>query len=100
MSFKRQQQQSHANLVTSGSVGNAFANTASNSICVATVLLDTGIIPMTEPETEILMEALNLTDEDNFLIPEVTSLAFNFDGTVRSGAGQPREFQLGIRLVW
>lgn len=29
----------------------------SNSICVATVLLDTGIIPMTEPETVLMLEA-------------------------------------------
>jgi proline racemase len=29
----------------------------SNSICVATVLLDTGIVPMTEPETRFFMEA-------------------------------------------
>lgn len=29
----------------------------SNSICVATVLLDSGIIPMTEPVTEIVLEA-------------------------------------------
>lgn len=29
----------------------------SNSICVATVLLDTGIIPMQEPATEMLLEA-------------------------------------------
>jgi len=29
----------------------------SNSICVATVLLDTGIIPMTEPETALILEA-------------------------------------------
>lgn len=29
----------------------------SNSICVATVLLDTGILPMTEPETELTLEA-------------------------------------------
>ena len=29
----------------------------SNCICVATVLLDTGIIPMTEPETRMLLEA-------------------------------------------
>jgi trans-L-3-hydroxyproline dehydratase len=29
----------------------------SNSICVATVLLDTGIIPMTGPVTEIMLEA-------------------------------------------
>jgi len=29
----------------------------SNSICVSTVLLDTGIIPMTEPETHMVLEA-------------------------------------------
>ncbi len=29
----------------------------SNSICVATVLLDAGIVPMTEPVTEMLLEA-------------------------------------------
>ena len=29
----------------------------SNSICVATVLLDTGIVPMTEPETRLILEA-------------------------------------------
>jgi proline racemase len=29
----------------------------SNCICVATVLLDTGIIPMTEPETRLMVEA-------------------------------------------
>ncbi len=29
----------------------------SNSICVATVVLDTGIVPMTEPETHLVMEA-------------------------------------------
>jgi proline racemase len=28
----------------------------SNSICVATVLLDTGIVPMTEPETRLVLE--------------------------------------------
>lgn len=29
----------------------------SNSICVATVLLDTGLVPMTEPETRFFLEA-------------------------------------------
>jgi proline racemase len=29
----------------------------SNSICVATVVLETGIVPMVEPETEIVLEA-------------------------------------------
>lgn len=29
----------------------------SNSICVATVLLETGLVPMVEPETELVLEA-------------------------------------------
>ncbi len=29
----------------------------SNSMCVATVLLDTGMVPMTEPETTVMLEA-------------------------------------------
>lgn len=29
----------------------------SNSLCVATVLLETGVVPMTEPETRLLLEA-------------------------------------------
>ena len=35
----------------------AHAMSGSNSICVATVLLDTGIVPMTEPETRFFLEA-------------------------------------------
>ena len=47
-----------------------------------------------------IIDIFNLTDESNFLVPEVVSLAFNFDGTVRSGAGEPREIQVGVRVVW
>ena len=32
--------------------------------------------------------------------PEVTNLIFNFDGTVQSGLGDPRQAQLGVRLIW
>ena len=46
-----------------------------------------------------IFEIFNLTDADNFLIPETAGLLFNFDGTVRSGAGEPRKFQLGVRFV-
>jgi hypothetical protein len=48
---------------------------------------------------EPIFEVFNLTDEANFLVPEVTNLIFNFDGTVRSGAGDPRKFQVGVRFV-
>jgi hypothetical protein len=34
------------------------------------------------------------------LRPQVTELAFNFDGTVRSGAGDPRIIQVGVKLLW
>jgi proline racemase len=33
------------------------AMSGSNTICVATVLLETGIVPMTEPTTELTLEA-------------------------------------------
>jgi hypothetical protein len=46
-----------------------------------------------------IFEVFNLTGSDNFLVPEVTNLIFNFDGTVRSGAGEPRRFQIGVRFV-
>lgn len=45
-------------------------------------------------------EVFNLFNSDNFVRPSVTSLAFNFDGTVRSGAGDPRQFQVGIRVLF
>ena len=47
-----------------------------------------------------VIDIFNLTDEENFLVPETTNLIFNFDGTVRSGAGDAREIQLGLRFVW
>ena len=32
--------------------------------------------------------------------PETTGLLFNFDGTVQSGLGDPRQAQLGLRLIF
>ncbi len=46
-----------------------------------------------------IIDAFNITDEENFLRPEVTSLIFNFDGTIRSGGGSPRTFQVGVRFL-
>ena len=46
-----------------------------------------------------ILDVFNLFNNDNFITPQTTSLLFNFDGTIRSGAGQPREMQLGIRLL-
>jgi len=36
----------------------------------------------------------------NIKLPEVTYLVFNFDGTVQSGLGDPRQAQLGLRLIF
>jgi hypothetical protein len=49
---------------------------------------------------EPIIEAFNLFNSDNFLAPEVTNLIFNFDGTIRSGNGDPRQVQLGLRVTW
>ncbi len=46
-----------------------------------------------------IVDIFNLTNEANFLRPEVTNLIFNFDGTVRSGAADPREIQIGVRIL-
>jgi outer membrane receptor for ferrienterochelin and colicin len=47
-----------------------------------------------------ILDVFNLADSANFLRPATTALAFNFDGTLRSGAGDPREIQLGVRVLW
>jgi hypothetical protein len=46
---------------------------------------------------EPVLEAFNLFNSRNLRRPEVTSLIFNFDGTVQSGAGDPLQVQLGVR---
>ncbi|HVE77349.1 MAG TPA: carboxypeptidase regulatory-like domain-containing protein [Gemmatimonadaceae bacterium] len=49
---------------------------------------------------EVIAEVFNVTNADNFRDPAATSLLFNFDGTVRSGLGDPRQAQLGVRYVF
>jgi hypothetical protein len=49
---------------------------------------------------EPALDVFNLFNNRNFKHPEVTSLIFNFDGTVQSGLGDPRQAQLGVRLIW
>jgi hypothetical protein len=46
------------------------------------------------------LDVFNLFNSENFRRPEVTSLVFNFDGTVQSGNGDPRQMQLALRLLW
>ena len=47
---------------------------------------------------EPVFEVFNLTNADNFLDPAVGSLLFNFDGSLRSGLGDTRRAQVGLRV--
>jgi hypothetical protein len=47
-----------------------------------------------------IFEVFNLTNNKNIRRPEVTNLIFNFDGTLRSGLGDPRQAQLGVRVTY
>jgi hypothetical protein len=49
---------------------------------------------------EAIVEIFNVTNTDNFRDPAATSLLFNFDGTIRSGLGDPRQVQAGLRWVF
>ena len=49
---------------------------------------------------QLRWEVFNLANSKNLKKPEVTSLLFNFDGTVTSGLGDPRQAQLGVKLIF
>ena len=49
---------------------------------------------------EPAIDIFNLLNSKNLRRPEVTNLIFNFDGTVQSGVGDPRQIQLGVRVIW
>src|SRR5256885_14869828 len=51
-------------------------------------------------QVEALVEIFNLTGKDNFRDPSYGNLVFNFDGTIRSGLGDPRQVQAGGRWVF
>jgi hypothetical protein len=51
-------------------------------------------------EIEAIVEVFNLANSENFRNPQSTNLLFNFDGTVQSGLGDPRQVQLGLRWVF
>jgi hypothetical protein len=48
-------------------------------------------------QVEAIVEIFNLTNADNFRDPSYGNLVFNFDGTIRSGLGDPRQVQAGLR---
>jgi len=49
---------------------------------------------------EAIVEVFNLTNNDNFKDPSSSGTFFNFDGTIRSGLGEPRQVQAGIRYIF
>ncbi len=48
-------------------------------------------------EVEANLEFFNVTNADNFRDPAFAGLLFNFDGTVQSGLGDPRQVQVGVK---
>ena len=46
---------------------------------------------------EAIVEVFNVLGRNNFKDPSFNGLLFNFDGTVRSGLGDPRQVQAGLR---
>ena len=57
-------------------------------------------IPMGTGRLEAIVEIFNLLNTDNYRDPSTAGLLFNFDGTVQSGLGDPREVQIGMRYVF
>jgi len=49
---------------------------------------------------EPALDIFNVFNSKNLKHPEVTNLIFNFDGTVQSGLGDPRQAQVGVRFIW
>src|SRR5262249_49388964 len=49
---------------------------------------------------EAILDIFNLTNSDNFPDPAASSLLFNAAGPVRGGLGDPRQAQLGLRLIF
>jgi hypothetical protein len=49
---------------------------------------------------EAIFEAFNVTNHDNFKDPSSGGTFLNFDGTIRSGLGEPRQFQAGARFMF
>ena len=56
-------------------------------------------IPVGRPgqQLEAILEVFNVLNSDNFKDPAAGTNFFNFDGTIRSGLGDPRQLQVGVR---
>jgi hypothetical protein len=53
-----------------------------------------------ERALELIFEGFNLTNHDNFKDPSTAGTFLVFDGTIRSGLGEPRQFQAGVRYIF
>jgi len=51
-------------------------------------------------QLEAMVEIFNITNADNFRDPASGTEYKNFDGTIRSGLGDPRQLQAGVRWVF
>ena len=51
-------------------------------------------------QMELIVEVFNLLNHDNFKDPSAAGLYKNFDGTIRSGLGDPRQVQTGLRYLF
>ena len=51
-------------------------------------------------DLEGIIDVFNVFNSKNLRNPGVTNLIFNFDGTVQSGLGDPRQIQLGVRVAF
>jgi len=49
---------------------------------------------------ELVAQVFNVLGADNFRDPSAPSLQFNFDGTLRSGLGDPQQTQIGVHWVF
>jgi len=49
---------------------------------------------------ELIAQMFNVLGNENFRDPAATSLLFNFDGTIRSGLGDPQQTQIGAHWVF
>ena len=48
---------------------------------------------------EAMFEVFNLTNSDNNIVSQISGgLLFDFSGTIRAGAGDPRQAQIGVRF--
>jgi hypothetical protein len=56
--------------------------------------------PAGSRQLEVMVEIFNVTNADNFRDPAAGTNYLNFDGTIRSGLGDPRQLQAGVRWLF